>query len=470
MLLFLNIQAFAGDGKGNGGKIISCKNTSSREHLLSLDLYETKSKHHLEIDIPKIEIPIGGNAEVFVAKKLIERISIFSPRRYQRLLKSIDEFYTQVKWINFPLGDIDDVGEYKIPEGCHLLLVVNQNKKILPKNKSYLIREKIWAKLSLHTKISLILHEVIYRDNPARTSEGIRTYTSYIIGNGLMHFDIQTYLEFLMQQGFKTNTIHTILADLSRGYRLFPNMHLQIATPVEGSSYQFQDHKIQLLGKQMTFYADGLPKEFCPLKNIPLQSDYGELKIKCARVTTVQFYQGMALKQAASDYQEIHGPYYSIFLGLRMPNFKSLGHFQLYENGAIKNVTESMVVALVDATQWVFDGRIKTHFFDNKVIKQGTLFADVSYRTNFGEITIGGAVRFNREKVLLEGVSKKNFTYLVRHRSIKFSGNTIVKFHGNGMLKKATVLKNTVFTKANGEKLEVKAFTQITFDNLGYLL
>lgn len=184
IILFYISNAYAWNKVGNGGDVLICHEGTKRESVKLLDAYEGSELYGLPIQInDKIK------NDVDLSLDLINRMKEVAPARFQMLSTYAQNFYQEVKFVNWDLEDIPDHGFLKIPQGCKIKqLIVNScnsdsdsffdfphNQAPLIKKENlekwhqickgrYKIDRRYWDKLDYIQRALAITHESFMRD------------------------------------------------------------------------------------------------------------------------------------------------------------------------------------------------------------------------------------------------------------------------------------------------------------------
>ncbi|MCB9091137.1 MAG: hypothetical protein H6621_11155 [Halobacteriovoraceae bacterium] len=159
----------SGKDVGTGGIGIVCTNSQGEETVDFYDLVKAKEFWNWE------PVKISGNSEEEIAIKVLERFQYIDPERFLRYKKDILQFKKEAKFLEgFKLKNTNDFsveGEFR---NCTYQNIVRQ----LPLHKSswkdpsiyhsqdyrYLVDNKLYSKLDIFEKASLLVHEVIYKE------------------------------------------------------------------------------------------------------------------------------------------------------------------------------------------------------------------------------------------------------------------------------------------------------------------
>jgi hypothetical protein len=143
---------FAQNKVGNGGDIVSCKNSN-----VILDFYENDQK----------TILISSNSKKYteILKDQFEKFKNVAPKVFNNYLDRLKSIESEIEYKkNIKLTDIKDSEELFLPEdkSCHLYQIAIRKKSKTENEKRFLIDKKLWNKLDEVNKAGLISHEIIY--------------------------------------------------------------------------------------------------------------------------------------------------------------------------------------------------------------------------------------------------------------------------------------------------------------------
>lgn len=454
-ILFIALAStslFAGDAKGNGGDILVCEN-KNEFHSKSLDEYELETKYKLS----PVFISANKMSETDEAIEIVKRINFYSPHRVERLIRLIRSFNREVKFVRFPLSDINDSGKVSLPKNCKLLQVINQNKKILPPSKAYLVRSDIWNALSRNTRISLILHEVIYRDNPSKDSIGIRKFNSYLIANELSNFDFARYLNLLVELGFKSNTIAGLRVDLGKKTEFWTNGVLKKATPVNKSKFFGVKPELVLRNIEVEFYSNSSLKSFCPYDVLEHYVGDVNINVYCTiflgGINRLHFYRSGKLKSAISAPSELKMRNYKLFLGKMKKNRKGPSLTNFFESGGIFKVNRSSADVYVGDQILEIKSKPWIVFYENGFIEQAFVSNFPSIILAGTRVSISGDTGFYPDGKIFKTFATTDFEVKIQTKNIVVKSGEI-ELYANSNLKKFTLAKESLLrTVSGGERL-----------------
>lgn len=200
-LILISKLSLAGQGTGNGGDVLVCKNES--DEIISVELYdyfeakEKRTSFSLETGDPELDY-IGK------VKFVLEKVRRLDPNRANLYEKWFKEFLDKsvTSFTNKELSDIPDTGEVLIPQGCEIVQIAHQNEP-LPGEYRYIIRKDLWELMDEANKAGLVLHELIYReakyDNSLvhNNSRRVRYFNSTISSRHISRLSWSEYLYLL---------------------------------------------------------------------------------------------------------------------------------------------------------------------------------------------------------------------------------------------------------------------------------
>lgn len=165
MMLFLmgfSVSAFAdenlmgGDRVGNGGDVVICG-----KKIELLDIYEARVSGY------EIKKPAGKTYQEMIKSLLQTNLQPIQPKRTAKYLKFLETFESEAQFLpGIKLSDVDDAGMVAIPTGCDLKQIAIQlsDDERPAGKKRYTVSLDLWNKLDEFNKMSLVLHEIIYRE------------------------------------------------------------------------------------------------------------------------------------------------------------------------------------------------------------------------------------------------------------------------------------------------------------------
>jgi hypothetical protein len=443
-LILLSINsALAGDTKGNGGNALVCMNEDSKSHLLALDHYEARDK--FPHDVP----PFEGESDVDLALGLLERISKLDKHRYFRMRLAIQNFYSAVKWVNFPLGRVVDTGQYSIPDDCKLYQVVNQNRNILPRGKKYLIEKDIWDKLSFDDRGVLILHEVLYFEAPNKTSEKIRLFNSFLIADKFRDFTKLEYLKFLIKNGFKKHTFSEFEIHLDKNTLYYPSGMVKKSVSVNHSLARFLGKELTMQEKKIVFAKNGRPIEFCSLTPLSHDFGFGIRDIHCinypGEYSPLRFYQSGGIKTGAIfSFKAKHGPY-NVQFGVLNRTVEFYAPIRFFPTGELNKIINTTFRYEYMGENWQLGGNGQSLFDKNKNLIKTEIINKEAFESLYGSILIRDYVEFENN-TLKSSIAAIAFQLTIHGQVYNFSGKQEVSFYPNGALRTGILV--------SGESLE----------------
>lgn len=462
--LLLSLSLNAGDRKGNGGDVLTCDETSAY-HLWSLDWYEMQYRYDL-----KARFPSHGD-EIENALEIIERIKVISPRRYAKLSKWAKEFYAKTKFSKFPLSNVRDSGDYDIPEDCDLSQVVNQNQEILPKNKHYLIYEKLWNRLSVVTKTSLILHELIYKSQDFKTSENLRKYVAYLIADEFHNLDVNAYNRKLKSLGFSSNEVNGLSIDLKQAFHFSENGTLLSAYPVPYSSFSFSGKNFVLRPHKLKFYENASLASFCPDSSFKYLLGNQYLEVRCSfwagDFQQIEYYPSGKLKAAIVEFDVLEQNGIKIFSPLLNQGVIQYTAVQFYENENIKELSYGGIMSVSDDHIYFTDRRSRVKFYENGNLKMARLDSGSSWNYSNGRLLVQGWAEFYDNFQIKEVINTMDFRFELQGRKLLFLSGYKIQFHSNGVLRTAILGEDANLKDIHGKIKSIKKSRRVFFNEEG---
>jgi hypothetical protein len=441
-LLFLFVffiqTSFAGDSKGNGGNALVCLDENSKNHLLALDHYEAIINYGA--DIPGDE----SMEELELALNLIDRLESLGRHRYQRMRLAAQNFYNYVKWVDFPLGKIEDIGNYSIPFDCKLYQVVNQNRKILPRDKKYLIEKNIWSKLSKRDRAVLIIHEILYFEAPGKTSEAIREFNSFLIADKLRDFTSMEYISFLKNHGFQNHTYNGFEITLNNDQiTYYKTGEVRTSRTINHSLALFKGIELSMNKSPIKFSKKGQPLEFCSFTPIPHDFGFGSQDVRCINFIgeywPLAFFNDGTLKSGTVNTFEASGDGYKIAFGKLSETMNYYSPLWFNSDGSLNKARNTVINFKHLLQTWKIGGKEDT-FFDAKLnILQTRVLKKEIFESLYGGILIKGTLKFSG-KNLVEGFAAVPFDLSILGQNYFFKGNQKIEFYENGGLKSAETI------------------------------
>ncbi|MEA9356785.1 hypothetical protein SHI21_11240 [Bacteriovorax sp. PP10] len=145
-----------GDRVGNGGDVVVCG-----KKIELLDIYEARTSGY------EIKRPVGKTYQEMIKSLLQTNLLPIQPKRTAKYLKFLESFESEAQFLpGIKLSDVDDAGMVAIPTGCELKQIAIQlsDDERPAGKKRYTVSLDLWNKLDEFNKMSLILHEIIYRE------------------------------------------------------------------------------------------------------------------------------------------------------------------------------------------------------------------------------------------------------------------------------------------------------------------
>lgn len=154
--VFSNEKLMGGDRVGNGGDVVICGNK-----IELLDIYEARTSGY------GMKSPAGTNYQEMLKSLLQNNLHVINPKRTEKYLKFLETFEKESQFLaGIQLSDVDDAGMVAIPQGCSLQQIAIQlsDDERPAGKKRYTVSLDLWNKLDEYNKMSLVLHEIIYRE------------------------------------------------------------------------------------------------------------------------------------------------------------------------------------------------------------------------------------------------------------------------------------------------------------------
>lgn len=153
---FANENLMGGDRVGNGGDVVICG-----KKIELLDIYEARRSGY------EIKTPAGKNYQEMIKNLLQTNLQAIQPKRTAKYLKFLETFESEAQFMpGIKLSDVDDAGMVAIPTECDLKQIAIQlsDDERPAGQKRYTVSLDLWNKLDEFNKMSLVLHEIIYRE------------------------------------------------------------------------------------------------------------------------------------------------------------------------------------------------------------------------------------------------------------------------------------------------------------------
>ncbi|OFZ47619.1 MAG: hypothetical protein A2381_09620 [Bdellovibrionales bacterium RIFOXYB1_FULL_37_110] len=197
---FCAFAALDGQGTGNGGDVLVCKNPdSSIQSIILYDFYEAKFRHDITLDLDDNSTSLNDKVTSIINK--IKRLNPTRATLYEKWWKEF-QLPENTTFTSDTLSDIPDTGEVSFPPNCEIVQAAHQ-KKPMSGERRYKIRKDLWDQMDNTNKAGLVIHELIYREakeenayihpNSKRVRYLNATFFSYEFDN----FTIDKYLYML---------------------------------------------------------------------------------------------------------------------------------------------------------------------------------------------------------------------------------------------------------------------------------
>lgn len=149
----LTLEAHTINKVGNGGDVISCKE-SGKSDVKLLDFYEADLS------------PQSAEADPFkVAAQKIDLIKEIAPRLHDIYSKRLKNLNGEIDYkADVELTDIPDSKHLFVPaaKDCKVLQIAIRKAKVDGTEKRFLIQKSLWDQLNSANKAGLLIHEIIY--------------------------------------------------------------------------------------------------------------------------------------------------------------------------------------------------------------------------------------------------------------------------------------------------------------------
>lgn len=163
--LLLPLFSFAGGGQlGNGADAVVCT-TGYKTTAELLDIYEAR------VLLGKNWVPgYRGGTDIEIStyigvNKILAQLDTKLPAKSARLRSYVATFFEESNFLyGVELTDIPDSLQVALPGGCKLAQLVIQSPNPQLGQKRYTINGDIWNLMDPTSRMGMVLHEVIYRD------------------------------------------------------------------------------------------------------------------------------------------------------------------------------------------------------------------------------------------------------------------------------------------------------------------
>ncbi|OFZ47620.1 MAG: hypothetical protein A2381_09615 [Bdellovibrionales bacterium RIFOXYB1_FULL_37_110] len=197
---FCSFAALDGQGTGNGGDVLVCKNPdSSIQSIILYDFYEAKFRHDITLDLDDNSTSLNDKVT-----SIINKIKRLNPTRATLYEKWWNEFQLpeNTLFTSDTLSDIPDTGEVTYPANCEIVQAAHQ-KKPFSGERRYKIRKDLWDQMDNANKAGLVIHELIYREAKEENayvhlnSKRVRYLNATFFSNEFNDYTIDKYLYML---------------------------------------------------------------------------------------------------------------------------------------------------------------------------------------------------------------------------------------------------------------------------------
>jgi hypothetical protein len=470
ILLLTSTLSFAGDSKGHGGDILSCVSNDHPYQNTALDYYELHEKEQLQIP----EIKTSNEIDIVAAKlKLLKKRDL---HRYLRMLNNLNTFYADVKWVDFPISNIRDTGDVKIPINCKLVQIINQNKNLLRGNKKYLIRKMLWSKLNPINKAMLILHELIYLDSTSVTSESIRMFNSFIFAEKIKSFNEVEYMNLQRYTNFSSYSYMGMELKFDDATSFFPSgkeVRIRQANPVEGSLFYYKNETYKMRYSLAKFHLSGIPKEFCTRNMIINKKKGQEIAGNCLDIFgyyhPIRFYKNGNISSFTVSNSKYMTPHYELLFGKVWMNADLPGTIDFHSNKNFKALMNTILFLKSYTPNIKIGGSELIHFSDDESIINSSLTETQELNIGNNTFLIEGAIQIIHGKII-SAVTKVNspFNSLVgKHTAL---GGTALDFSTSGKVISFFSASSFSYVNKSGEKVLVKIGDKVTISRISRFL
>ncbi len=200
------LPAFAGgQDVGNGGNVVFCPATESRQQSVEvLDYHEGRV---LRGFTPRFETSTEDPTEKAI--RILERLKQMLPHEVESVQMMARSFTKEALFLaNEELVDVGDSYHASVPEGCKVYQTVIQRTPKFPEDKRYIVNQELWSQMNADQKAGMILHEVIYRraiEGGAKDSQNVRYINALWSSAELAQLRHAQVLARLELAGFMTN-------------------------------------------------------------------------------------------------------------------------------------------------------------------------------------------------------------------------------------------------------------------------
>lgn len=194
ILLFLSLSVFAevsstnGNGVGNGGDVVVCKNR--------VELLDFAEEQKIQISSRPYKEQISEKLRML--KVLDEKLS----NQYLRVFTRIDDRIKFIDKANF--RDVSDSFEISIPKDCSLKQLAIQQE--VEGNKHIHISKELWDQLDSTNKAGLIMHEMIYEHFVLlgeKDSLKVRKFNAFLFSEDIKKISKADYQSYLRKINLK---------------------------------------------------------------------------------------------------------------------------------------------------------------------------------------------------------------------------------------------------------------------------
>ena len=193
-LIFVSLNAFAGNEVGNGGNVVNCK-----DKLQMLDLYEAKTLRGVELDSE-----LGAGSDPYqIARDRLTLLDKFDAKSVKVYRANLARLQKDISLENdIQLVPIDDSGHAFVPKDpeCKVTQLAALRKKPLPGEKRLLVNNSLFKKMVPVQQAALLLHEAIYERLALlgeKDSSKARYLVSYLMSPGVRASNSDTYWKMI---------------------------------------------------------------------------------------------------------------------------------------------------------------------------------------------------------------------------------------------------------------------------------
>ena len=161
LISFNALAVLDGQGTGNGGDVLVCKNLNgSVQNITLYDFHEASFRHDINLDLDSNATSLNEKVTSILNK--IKRLNPTRAALYEKWWKEF-QLPENTSFTNDHLSDIPDTGEVTYPANCEVVQAAHQ-KKPMSGERRYIIKKDLWNQMDVANKAGLVIHELIYRE------------------------------------------------------------------------------------------------------------------------------------------------------------------------------------------------------------------------------------------------------------------------------------------------------------------